>query len=224
VRSKALSLLAAAALLTGCALEFPETAWSPEEQARLRELQPQTDFDSRLELARLFFMHNRIDDADALLRSLVQEEPGDLEAVAWDAANRCKIAGRKGPWLLGFDKLYLVWDCLSDLDEAVKQAPDHFTVLLIQINTGAEVDMFGSLERAAANWEPLAKKIAKKPEDYTPTARAAFFEASANLEKARHQAGAERDYLQRIIALNADAGSVSRARERLAQLKAGEAR
>jgi hypothetical protein len=51
-------------------------------------------------------MHNRIDDADALLRQAVKENPQDMEAKAWFAANNCKIAGRAGPWLMGLDKLY----------------------------------------------------------------------------------------------------------------------
>ncbi len=113
-------------------------------------------------------MHNRIDEADALLRELVKENPDDMTAKAWFAANECKIAGRTAPWLLGMEKLYLVWDCLKDLDEAAQKAPDDFTVLLVQMNTDAEVDMYGSMQRAL---DTLARRMPTRRRPDPPFSR-----------------------------------------------------
>jgi tetratricopeptide (TPR) repeat protein len=220
MKKKTVLALAAAAFIGGCGKEFPETPWSPADLEMRQAVEHQTDYDSRLELARLYFMHNRIDEADALLRELVEENPEDMTAKAWFAANECKIAGRTGPWLLGMEKLYLVWDCLKDLDEAVQKAPDDFTVLLVQMNTDAEVDMYGSMQRALDTRARLEKQIEAKPDDYPPSARSAFFETAAHIEALRNNPQSAKDYWQRIVALNADPDGVERAKREIAGLAA----
>ena len=177
--------LAAALIIAGCSKEFPETPLTAEESSLKQMLSTQNDHDSQVQLGRLYFMHNRIDDADALLRQAVKENPQDMEAKAWFAANNCKIAGRAGPWLMGLDKLYGVWTCLSDLQAAANAAADDFIIALIQINTDAEVNMFSSMERAVQNRDRLLKQIEAKPSAYPASAKTAFFESSARLDKLR---------------------------------------
>lgn len=218
MKKKTVLAVAAAAFIGGCGKEFPETPWSSADIELRRAIEHQIDYDSRLELARLDFMHNRIDEADALLRELVKENPDDMTAKAWFAANECKIAGRTGPWLLGMEKLYLVWDCLKDLDEAAQKAPDEFTVLLVQMNTDAEVDMYGSMQRALDTRARLEKQIETRPDAYPPSARSAFFETAARIEALRNNPQAATDYWQRIVALNADPDGVERAKREIAAL------
>ncbi len=183
--------LAVALIIAGCSKKFPETPLTEEESSLKQMLSTQNDHASRVQLGRLYFMHNRIDDADALLTEAVKENPQDMEAKAWLAANNCKIAGRAGPWLMGLDKLYGVWACLSDLQAAAKAAPNDFTVALIQINTDAEVNMFGSMGRAEQTRDHLRKQIEAKPNFYPPSAKAAFVESSARLDELRGKASTQ---------------------------------
>lgn len=222
MRKPIVPAMAAALLLAGCAKEFPETPWSPAESSQLQALAAQNDADSRVELGRLNFLHNHIDEADALLDQAVKENPQDMEAKAWHAANDCKIAGRAGPWLMGFDKLYGVWACLSELKDAAAAAPDNFTVAMIQLNTDAEVNMFGSMERAVTTRDRLRKQIDARPDAYTPSAKTAFFEGAARLEELRGDLPAASENLRRVVALNADADSVARAEAGLRQLAAAK--
>lgn len=181
--SKAWATMLLVILLTGCSQNFPEIPWSESDLSYRQTLNEQNDYDSRLELARLDFTHNFINDADGLLSQLVAENPEDMEAKAWYSANNCKLAGRKGPWLLGFDKLYDVWRCLSDLQVAAEKAPENFTISMIQINTYAEVDMFRSRKRATILLEEMITQIDKKPNFYSNEAKIAIYEAATNLNK-----------------------------------------
>ncbi len=206
-------------LLTGCSQEFPKQAWSKNDTSYRQVLIQQNDYDSRLELGRLNFLHNYIDEANTLLSQAVSENPDDMEAKAWYAANNCKIAGRKGPWLMGLDKLYGVWKCLEDIQMAVANAPHNFTVRMIQINTDAEVDMFGSRNRAAKSMQQLLAEIAEKPNLYDATALTAAYEAAARLAQLNDPDSPEISlYLQRIIDLNADADRVEQAQKTLISL------
>lgn len=206
-------------LLTGCSQEFPQEPWSKSDMEYLQSLDGEQDFDSRLEIARQNFTHNYIDEANALLSELVTENPDDMEAKAWYAANNCKIAGRKGPWLMGLDKLYGVWACLTDIQRASETAPDNFTVQLIQINTYAEVDMFGSRDKATGSLEKLLAKIEKQSDLYAPSAQVAAYETAVRLEALKSTDPQQsRIYLKKIIQLNADPQSVDRANKTLAKL------
>lgn len=211
-------MLACGLLLSACAQEFPKQPWSASDSDYRELLAAETDFDSRLELARLYFIHNHIDEADTLLSTLVSEQPDNMQAKAWHGANQCKIAGRKGPWLMGLDKLYGVWRCLGDVQDAVAGAPGDFTVRMVQINTDAEVGLFGSRDRAAGELAKLFETLDAKPDFYAPTAKSAILEAAVRLEALKSaDPGKRREYLRRIVELNADAQSVQRARDMLAE-------
>ena len=116
-------LVLAAGLLGGCAREFPEVPMSAADAKFAKDLAGQTDPDSRLAYGKLMFMHNHIDEADAALAPLSKAEPDNAEALAWRAANDCKIAGRRGPWLMGLDKLWLVRNCLDPGCETPHASP-----------------------------------------------------------------------------------------------------
>lgn len=201
-------LVLAAGLLGGCAREFPEVPMSAADAKFAKDLAGQTDPDSRLAYGKLMFMHNHIDEADAALAPLSKAEPDNAEALAWRAANDCKIAGRRGPWLMGFDKLWLVRNCLDDLDRAGKLAPQDFTVALVRMRTGAEVNVMGSLDTAKSIRTDLAPKLATLP----ASARAAYLIASARIEAADGKPAEERKLLEQAAALNADAQSVAEAK------------
>ncbi len=219
--SRLLSIAAVCALLLGCAREFPQRAYSQEAQAFRDMLLQGSDYDSRLALARLYFEHNEIDKADALLRELVTEDPDDAQALAWFGANNCKLAGRAQPWLMGFYKLYRVYACLDQVRDAAARAPHDLTVQLVLANTGAVVDMFGSLDSAQQALDGLLAGDNAEGDRYPPGPRAHIFLAAAEVNKARGNREAAADYLQSVIALDADRDTPSLARERLAQLKAG---
>lgn len=212
------SLVALCCLLPGCAQDFPQRAYSEEERAFREMLEQSSEFDSRLALARLYFEHNQLDRADELLRVLVAEEPGDAQALAWYGANNCKRAGRAQPWLMGFYKLYRVYDCLAQVREAAAQAPDDLTAQLVLVNTGAVVDMFGSLDSAEAALEKLLAGREAPGDRYPPGPRAHLFLAAAQVEQARGDQDAARRYLEEVLALDADSATVAMARERLARL------
>lgn len=213
MRNAILPTLVAVLTLAGCSREFPETPLTSEEAIQHNKLVAQNDHDSRVEQGRLAFMHNHIDEAEALLKQAVKEEPQDMEAKAWLAANDCKIAGRAGPWLMGFDKLYGVWACQNDLKSAVEAAPDNFTVLMIQLTTDAEVDMFGSMDRAIETRDSLLKKIEAKPNAYPPSAKEAFFKAAIRIGELQNDPESIHDYSQRVLSLNVDKDSVQKAKE-----------
>lgn len=205
-------------MLSGCSREFPETPWLANEQQQRLALEGKTDFASRLELGRLDFMHNRLDDADALLTPLIHEQPNDFEAKAWHAANRCKMAERRGPWLLGLDKVVLLWDCLTELERAGHHARENLSVALAQMYTDTEGAVFGARRRAFQARDGLQQRIEARPGDYTAIQKASFFEAAAELEAHNGNVKGVRDYLRQVIALDVNGDSVERARRRLQTL------
>jgi len=216
-RSRLLFAVTLCVLLLGCAREFAPRDYSEEDRAFRDALMEESDFESRLALARLHFEHNELDAADAILRVLVQEDPDEPQALAWYGASNCKLAGRAQPWLLGFRKLYLVHACLDQVREAAAQAPDDVTVQLVLINTGATVDMFGSLDSAQKSLDRLLKD-GNVQGDFPPSARAHIFLAAAEVRRARGDAQTAQGYLERVLALNADQSTVALARDRLAEL------
>ncbi|WP_045227325.1 tetratricopeptide repeat protein [Methyloterricola oryzae] len=217
-----LCLIAVTLLLTGCSRSFPEIPWLPKEQQRQRELQGNIDFASRLELARLYFQHNRIDEASEILDPLVSEQPNNQEAKAWHAANRCKLAERRGPWLLGIDKMVLLWSCMTELERAGHHAGDNLSVALAEIYTDTEVEVFGAKRRAYQAKDRLQQRIESKGEAYTTPEKAAFYQAAALLAFRHGDSAGARDYLKRVISLG-DQESTERARQMLLTLDASGA-
>ena len=193
-----LTLLAALAALAGCAQSFPEMALDDSERAFERMLMEEVDSpEAQLALGQMYFLHNRIDEADRLLSAAAQAEPENAQAAAWLAANDCKRAGRRGPWLLGLDKLYLVHRCLSDVDAALEQAPDDFVVQMVQMNTDAEVDMFGSLEHARATRDRVEARLREQPGALPADAVAQFLVTAARIARVSGNPDGARSYLER---------------------------
>lgn len=172
-------------LLSGCAQEFALIPFSPEQQASEAQLRALPDMDAKLALAGMYVQHNRIDDADALLSELARSAPDNAQVRAWHGANDCKKAGRKGPWLMGLDKLYLVYRCLDDVQVALAAAPDDFTVQMVQMNTGAEVDMFGSLDAAARTLDRVDAMLARGNSGLAPDVIAQVHVTAAKIERRR---------------------------------------
>jgi tetratricopeptide (TPR) repeat protein len=205
--------------LLGCAQEFPLQQYSAQDGVHRTALQQERDFDSRLALARLYFEHNDLEQADRLLRDLVQEDPNSAEALAWFGANNCKFAARTDDrWLLGLRKLYLTRACLDQVRTAAQRAPDDLTVQLVFVNTGAIADKFGSLDEARGALNRLLAGKRQEGGRYPPGPRAHIFLAAAQVAKASGDAGAAKGYLDRVVALEADPATVATAKERLAGL------
>ena len=91
---------------------------------------------------------------------------------------------------------------------AGKLAPQDFTVALVRMRTGAEVNVMGSLDTAKTIRTDLAPKLATLP----ASARAAYLIASARIEAADGKPAEERKLLEQAAALNADAQSVAEAK------------
>ncbi len=199
-------------LATACSQEFAEIPLSQESIDFIDMLQHETDADSQLEIARIKFTHNSIDEADELLHALVKVHPEHWEAQAWYGANNCKLAARKGPWLMGFDKLYGVWNCLNQVQTAYDHASDNFTIQMVLVNTFAEVNMFGSLDKAWDVLGTILSQIEDRPEHFPPTEQVAAFEAAINVaQNMQNPADLVKSYLDKIIQLNTSKESVARA-------------
>jgi len=169
--------------LAACARDFPISTLTADEQKSEAELRGIDDNDAQLALASMYVLHNRIDDADGILMSLVTKDGKNPRVLAWKAANDCKKVGRRGPWLMGFDKLYMVRGCLADLDGALAAAPDDFVVQMVQMTTASDVDMFGSLDRAAATRDRVDAMLKKQPDALPPDTHAQFQIVAATIDR-----------------------------------------
>jgi tetratricopeptide (TPR) repeat protein len=192
----------AAVGVAGCAQKFEVKPLTVDEQQFEKTLLAESNSDSRLALGQLYFTNNRIDEAHALLSQVVGAEPRNAMALAWHGANNCKIAGRKGPWLMGLDKLYLVQQCLNQIDAALAMAPDDFTVQMIHMNTGVEVNRFGALERAQQTKARVEARFAAAPSALPADALAQFYVTAARLERVSGNAGNARAYLDKASVLH----------------------
>lgn len=180
---KTIWLLPLCALLAACARDFPVIAPSADERQSEAELRAMADDDARLALASMYVLQNRIDDADLILSELAVKDGKNPQVLAWKAANDCKKAGRRGPWLMGLDKLWMVRGCLADLDAALAAAPDDFVVQMVYIATASDVDMFGSLDRAAATRDRIDAAINARPDELPPDTRAQFQIIAAAIDR-----------------------------------------
>jgi hypothetical protein len=180
---KKILLLLLCVSLSACARDFPVSPLNVDEQKSEAELRGIDDTDAQLALASMYVLHNRIDDADHILSALAVKDGKSPRVLAWKAANDCKKVGRRGPWLMGFDKLYMVRGCLADLDGALAVAPDDFVVQMVQMTTGADVDMFGSLERAAATRDRVDAMLKKQPDALPPDTLAQFQVVAATIDR-----------------------------------------
>ncbi|MDB5800177.1 MAG: hypothetical protein JWL63_1116 [Rhodocyclales bacterium] len=173
--------------LAACARDFPVSPLTADEQKSEVELRGIDDSDAQLALASMYVLHNRIDDADGILTGLAVKDGKNPRVLAWKAANDCKKVGRRGPWLMGFDKLYLVRGCLADLDASLAVAPDDFVVQMVQMTTAADVDMFGSLERAAATRDRVDAMLKKQPDALPADTHAQFQVVAATIDRKQGQ-------------------------------------
>ena len=190
-------VLAAVAALAGCAQTFPVQGLSADEKAFEKTLLAERASDARVALGQLYFTHNLVDEADAVLEPLVAAEPQNAQALAWYGANNCKKAAARGPWLMGMDKLYMVKQCLAQTDKALALAPADFTVQMVQMNTGLEVDKFGSMERANKTRAQLETQIAAAPQALPGEALAQFYVTAARIERKLGNAAAAASNLDR---------------------------
>jgi tetratricopeptide (TPR) repeat protein len=187
--------------VAGCARQFEVKPLTADEQQFERTLLAESSSDSKLALGQLYFTNNRIDEAHVLLSQVAGAEPRNAQALAWHGANNCKLAGRKGPWLMGLDKLYLVKQCLNQIDAALAMAPDDFTVQMIHMNTGAEVNMFNALERALQTRTRVEASVAAAPGAMPADALAQFYVTAARLDRVSGNHQGARHYIDKASAL-----------------------
>jgi tetratricopeptide (TPR) repeat protein len=192
----------AAVMIAGCAQTFEIKPLSTEEQQFEKTLRTDASNDGKLALGQMYFTTNRIDEADTLLTQVVNAEPKNAQAIAWQGANNCKIAARKGPWLAGMDKLVLVKKCLKQVDSALAMTPDDFTVQMVHMNTGAEVNMFGALQRAMETKARVEARFTSNPNALPSDALAQFYVTAARLERKSGNAKGSRSYIEKAGVLN----------------------
>ncbi len=206
--------------LGGCVSTFDTIPFSEQEesfkQTLTEEIQSSNDEDARLQLGRMMFEHNYLDEADEALGELVGENPENYEALAWYGANNCKQAGAAIPWAMGIRKMVLVNECLGQIDTALKAEPDNFTIRLIAINTGSVVKVMGSLETAIAEKEKLEAEIEEQPNLYTDDAKSHFYLAAAQTEAAQDNKEKAEAYLQKVLELNANETVTNMAKAKIA--------
>jgi hypothetical protein len=189
--------------IAGCAREFPVTPLSADEQRWESEIKSIASTDAMLTLGQMYFLHNRIDEADVLLKDLVAQEPDNAQAQAWYGANNCKKAGRRGPLLMGLDKLYLVHQCLEEIEQALRRQPDDFVVQMVQMNTGAEINMFESLDRARLTMERVSERLRHSPTLFSSDMAAQFYVTAAKIERISGNWATAAQIIEGAAALNA---------------------
>ncbi len=200
-------------------IEFSKENMSYE--AELKEQIAEGDNDARTALGRLYFMHNRIKEAQDILELAVSTDPKNAEALAWLGANNTKKAGKMFPWLMGIRKLGTLKKGLAQIDKALKMEPNNITVKLISVNTGAEVKRNGSLENAKKLGDQLLAEISKDEGAYPNSAKAAIFVAVAKVEKAQNNNQLAEKYANRALDFEEKGESATGAKELLRDLKQG---
>ena len=207
-------------LLGGCVTSFDTIPFTDQEesfkQTLNEEIQSSNDEDAKLQLARMMFEHNHLEQADVILSELVNSNADNYEALAWYGANNCKQAGAAIPWAMGVRKMMMVSDCLGQIDSALNSEPDNFTIRLIAINTGSVVKVMGSLDTAVAEKEKLEAEIESKPGLYTADAKSHFYLAAAQTETALENHDKAQAYLQKVIELNANEEVINMAKSKIA--------
>jgi hypothetical protein len=201
MKMRLLTALILVSALAACAKQFPVSNLNAEEQNFEQALRADQGNEAKVALAQMYFKHNRIDEVDGILSSVVAAEPNNAQAAAWYGANNCKKAARRGPWLLGMDKLYLVKECLRQVDNALAAASDDFVVQMVQMNTGAEVDAFDSLKRAKSTKDRVEKNITANPKSLPGDALAQFYVTAAKIERKSRNTSAATNYLDRALKL-----------------------
>jgi hypothetical protein len=221
-KSLSITLLGSCLLLGGCIKDFPEMTYNPADTdyAKLLqdEIQSDNSYAARLQLARLQFEHNQLEQADQLLEQLIKEDATDMEALAWYGANRCKLVGESFPWMMGIDKYRGAVKCLGQIKTALDKAPDNFSVQLIAINTGSAVNLGDSLDWATSTRETLEKAITRNPQDYPEDVVDYFYLAAAENDLAQEKLDSGKAYLNKVISQEHNQRLVAQAKNRLASL------
>jgi predicted negative regulator of RcsB-dependent stress response len=224
LRKSLLTLLCGSTLLlTGCMKDFPELTYNPADAEYAKLLQEEAKADNsyaaRLQLARLQFEHNHLEEADQLLEALVKEDSNDMEALAWYGANQCKLVGEAFPWLLGIDKYLGAKSCLDKVKTALDKAPDNFTVQLIAINTGSAVNLGDSLAWATSTRAALEKSIQQNPQHYPADVVDYFYLAAAENDLAHDNVDSGKNYLNKVLAEKHNERLTALAAHRLASIQ-----
>lgn len=224
LRKSVLTLLCGSSmLLTGCMKDFPEMSYNQADAdyAKLlqEEIQADNSYAARLQLARLQFEHNQLEQADQLLEQLVKEDANDMEALAWYGANECKLVGEAFPWLMGIDKYQGAKRCLGKVKTALDKAPDNFTVQLIAINTGSAVNLGDSLDWATSTRETLEKSITQNTQNYPAEVVDYFYLAAAENDLAREKVDSGKGYLNKVVTEKHNERLVAMANSRLAAIQ-----
>lgn len=222
MKIKLTALALSTIMLGGCVTSFDTIPFTEEEESFKttlnEEITDSNDEDAKLQLARMMFEHNYLDQADELLGELVEANSENYEALAWFGANNCKQAGAAIPWAMGIRKMVMVSDCIGQIDSALAAEPDNFTIRLIAINTGAVVKVMGSLETAVQEKEKLEAEIEGNPALYTPDAQSHFYLAAAQTETALENEEAAQAYLKKVLELNANETVIEMAKSKIAGL------
>lgn len=217
------TVLLGSLLLTGCMKDFPEMSYSPEDAEYAKMLQDEIKSDNsyaaRLQLARLQFEHNQLEQADELLEQLVKEDTSDMEALAWYGANQCKLVGEAFPWLMGIDKYRGAVSCLEKVKTALDKDSGNFSIQLIAINTGSAVNLGDSLSWASSTRETLEKAIVQNPQDYPADVVDYFYLAAAENDLAQDKLESGKTYLNKVISRQQSARLTALASSRLASLQ-----
>lgn len=214
--------LSALILLTSCAKHFEEVPYSEEAQSLKTMLQEDIKSDdtyySKLQLGRLLFEHNQIEEADRILSELIDEDPDNMEALAWYGANKCKIVGESQPWFMGIRKLIRVKSCLNKVKIALDTDPDNFTIQLVAISTGSIVNVGDSLSWASVTRNKFEDAISANPNYYPQEVVDYFFFAAAENDLAHGKTDSAKQYLDKVRESSDNSFLVKQATDRLNML------
>ena len=173
--------------------DFDTKPYSEDESEMIRDLtieirENPEEADIRTELGTLYFQHNDLDKAEALLEEAVELDSSDAEALAVYSANEAKQSGAMWDFTWGIWKLKRMGDAVDGLNRAVELDPDNFTVRLYRMSTlvGLE-NRKGSFDRIFEDEQWFKQKTADDPEFLPAGVRLVFYDvlAEAYAEKER---------------------------------------
>ena len=120
--------------------DYPLKSYSKEDLSIVNELKEEIshypdEADIKTDLGELYFTHNDLDRAEAILEQARQEDGNNAETLAIWSANEAKQAGAMWDFTWGIWKLNRLDKAVKGLNEAVKIDPESLNVRMYRANT-----------------------------------------------------------------------------------------
>lgn len=165
--------------------DFPRQPFSREETEQIADLTAEArdnpgEASVKVELGRLYFHHNELDQAETQLDQAVNLEPANAEALAIFYANEAKQAGAMWDFTWGLFKLNRMEKVVNGLNQAVAMEPGNFTVRLYRMNTLVGFrEKKGNFHKIFEDEAWFLGRIAASPSIFPEEVKRAFYQVLA---------------------------------------------